>query len=251
MAEPMPPPPPETFTARLVQARALTPRVRELTWARVDGQPFRFEAGQWVNLVLPLVDEHGRPLRRAYSVASAPNDTPRFELAVTRVEHGPASCFLHAAQPGLCLEVKGPLGTFTRPLATAAPSLFVATGTGIAPFRAMVHAAVAAGRAEPLWVLMGVRSLEEALYLEEFQRLSALHPCVRVEVTLSRPQQGWRGRTGYVQDHVVELWTELSARGVAPHAYVCGLKKMLLQVREVLRVQLGVDRKHVHAEAYD
>jgi ferredoxin-NADP reductase len=243
------PPPPETFTATLVAARDLTPRVRELVFEREGGQRFRFRSGQWVSLALPVRDEKGRPLRRSYSLASVPAESPRFELVVTKVDGGVGSTFLHGAPVGTQLEMKGPQGTFLRPVEVG-PSLFVATGTGIAPFRGMVHDALAAGRREPLWVLFGVRTLADALYAEEFSALERAHPNVRFLVTLSRPPEGWTGRSGYVQSHVLALWQELSTHGT-PHAYICGVKKMLLEVRDVLKQQGSAERQQLHLEAYD
>jgi CDP-4-dehydro-6-deoxyglucose reductase len=249
MLEPPPPSPAESFDVLLVATRALTSRVHSFTWERADGQPFRHEAGQWISLTLPVSDEKGQPLRRAYSIASAPDASSRFELAITRVDDGPGSSFLHDAQLGTRLAAKGPQGTFTRPV--SAPALFVATGSGVAPFRSMVHAAVRAGWRDPLWVLLGVRTLDDALYADELRALADAHPFVRFELCLSRPGLDWPGRTGYVQQHVAELWSQLAAQAPPPHAWLCGLGRMLTQVREVLRGTLGVERKWVHSESYD
>jgi len=240
---------PETFEATLVSSRAVTPRVKELVFERVDGRPFPFRAGQWVSLVLPMTDAKGERLRRAYSLASVPGPGSRFELVVTRVDEGVGSTWLHEAKVGTRLEVKGPQGTFQR-AADAGPSLFVATGTGVAPFRGMVHDALAAGGEAPLWVLFGVRSPDDALYRDEFEALAKGHPRLRFLLTLSRPPPGWTGRHGYVQGHVLDLWKELATHG-RPHAYVCGVKKMLLEVREVLKKQGGAERQQLHLESYD
>ena len=131
---------PPTFDGRLVRARKLTPHVRELVFERTDGLPFEFDAGQWVSLVLP--HETGE-LRRAYSIASAPNKTPAFEIAVTHVEGGPGSSYLHDMQPGQTLRIVGPQGFFTH--AKTGPSLFVGTGTGVTPLRSMLVDAIARG----------------------------------------------------------------------------------------------------------
>jgi ferredoxin-NADP reductase len=196
-------------------------------------------------------------LRRAYSIASAPDGSPRFELAITHVLTGPGSTYLHALEPGAVLKAVGPQGFFTRPLADAPPSLFVATGTGVVPFRSMIRAAAAAKATAPLWLLFGVREAADVLWREEFEAMSLAEPHVRLEITLSRPDAAWRGRRGYVQEHVPELWTELAASveaaktGSAPHAFVCGLERMVGSVRELLRKQMGLPRQQVHSERYD
>ena len=239
----------ETFSTRLVETKAMSERVRHLVFERVDGRPFEFASGQWVSVILPLDDEKGRALRRSYSIASVPEGTPRFELIVTQVEGGPGSTFLNHASVGTLLDVKGPQGTFTR--VNDGPSLFVATGTGIAPFRGMLHDALSEASTAPLWVLFGVRGPADFLFQEQLTGLARASPRVRLEVTYSRPPVGWLGRTGYVQEHVRSLWGELGALGGEPHAYVCGVKKMLIEVRTVLRDELGLVRQRVHLERYD
>src|ERR1700733_9308386 len=110
----MPLPPP--FDARLAPARSLTPGVRELTFERVDGAPMAFEPGQWVNALLPVSGPEGPTLlKRSYSLASAPDGSPAFDIAVTRVQGGPGSAFLHEAAAGTTLRFIGPQGFFTRP----------------------------------------------------------------------------------------------------------------------------------------
>jgi CDP-4-dehydro-6-deoxyglucose reductase, E3 len=246
-------PPPPAFEARLESARRLTPSVRELVFERVDGKPMDFEAGQWVNVVLPISSGNGAAtIKRSYSIASAPDGSSRFEIAVTRVERGPASTWLHAVSPGAVLPFTGPQGFFTRALPSAAPSLMIATGTGVTPLRSMMLSALAGGSRQPVWLLLGVRREHDLLYEQELHAAVKGSDLVRFEPTLSQPAQEWRGRRGYVQTHVRELWRALeSLSPVPPHAYVCGLHRMVASVREVLRTELGAAREQVHSERYD
>jgi CDP-4-dehydro-6-deoxyglucose reductase, E3 len=225
----------------------LSANVRELVLERVDGAPFVFQAGQWLNLVLPLAAGEAR---RAYSIASPPDGTPRLELAVTRVEGGAGSAFLHDLAEGTELRAIGPQGFFTRAPNAGHASLFIGTGTGVTPLRSMIKDALANGESAPLLLLAGMRTEADRLYHEELGALSAAHPHFRAIYTLSRPSGAWSGRTGYVQTHVEEAWHELLAHS-PPHAYVCGLERMVGSVRELLRKHMGVDRKHVHTERYD
>jgi ferredoxin-NADP reductase len=240
----------ETFEARLVRAHLVTPRVRLLQFSRVDGAPFAFQSGQWVSLTLPTPDEKGRPVRRSYSVASVPSGGPAFELVVTRVDDGVGSTWLHGLAPGATVEAKGPQGTFTRPPGLEVPSLLVATGTGLAPFRGMLHEALASGAKAPVQLLFGARTPADLLFHDELLALARAHPRFTYTPTLSRPGEGWAGAQGYVQTHVVQAWAGLQSHG-APEAWVCGVKKMLTSVREVLKGELGVERARVHAESYD
>jgi len=246
-------PPPPTFDVRLARARMLSPNVRELGFERVGStDPFAFQAGQWVSLVLPLAEGEAR---RAYSIASPPDDTPGFEVAVTRVEGGPGSMFLHDLPVGATVRAIGPQGFFTRPRGAGHPSLFVGTGTGVTPLRSMIRDALSSGDQSPLRLLFGVRHEVDRLYHDELEALVAQHPNFRVFYSLSQPAADWTGLRGYVQTHAESLWRELAATGArmnrAPHVYVCGLERMVGAVRDLLRKQLGVDRKQVHSERYD
>jgi len=244
---------PQRFEVRLVAARPLSPTVRELVLERTDGTPLAFEPGQWLNLMLPVREEGGDSEgKKAYSVASPPDGTPRFELAVTRVAGGAASDFLHGLAVGATLPANGPHGLFTRAPDDPKPALFVATGTGLSPLRSMLLSAWRAKSTAPLWLLFGCRFEEDVLYRAELEELAREDPRFRYEVTLSRPGEGWSGRRGYVQEHVPELWRELGAKaGEAPQVYVCGLDRMVSTVRDLVRKELGAERRSVHYERYD
>ena len=226
--------------------------MRELAFERADGEPMPHRPGQWVNLAIDRPD--GGEILRAYSIASPPDGSSRFDLAITRVPDGPGSGFLHELAPGAEVRALGPHGFFTREPGEGHPSLFVATGTGLTPMRSMIRAALAEGASEPLWLLVGVRAPDDRLYLDEFEALAARHPNLQVRFTLSRPPAGWGGLSGYVQAHVPELWRELeagAAPGAEPHLYVCGLERMVSVVRNLARKDLGVPRQRVHSERYD
>lgn len=226
----------------------ISPNVRELGFERVDGTPVDFQAGQWMSLVLPLPEGEAR---RAYSIASPPDGTPRFDIAITRVQGGAGSKYLHELGIGATVRAIGPQGLFTRPRTSGPPSLFVGTGTGVTPLRSMIRDALAHGDTAPMTLLFGVRGEEDRLYRDELDALAERHAGqFRVLYTLSRPSSDWSGLTGYVQTHVEELWRALEPSG-APHAYICGLERMVGAVRDLLRKQMGVDRKQVHSERYD
>jgi CDP-4-dehydro-6-deoxyglucose reductase, E3 len=168
------------------------------------------------------------------------------------VEGGLGSTWLHAVAEGAVLTFSGPQGFFTRPAAGGPPSLMIATGTGVTPLRSMIRAAVAAGSRAPIWLLLGVRGDADLLYEPELRAMVADHPFLRFEPTLSRPRDDWKGRRGYVQAHVQELWDQLaSADSGVPHAYVCGLQRMVGSVRDRLRKELYAPREQVHSERYD
>lgn len=240
---------PIPFRARLVADRTLAPGVRELKFERVDGEQLVYEAGQWVNLLMPM---NGAVEKRSYSIASPPLDGSTFEVAVTKVEGGPGSSFLHALGIGSELDVHGPSGFFVR--RNDEPALFVGTGTGLTPLRSMLYdALVRKDESTPLHLLAGFRYEHDRLYQEELATLADRHSNFNAECTLSRPTDTWQGQAGYVQLHVPRIYEALTARaaGRPVHVYICGLQKMVAEVRDLLRKKMNLPRELVHSERYD
>jgi len=231
--------------ATLIGARFLCPSVRELTFKA--SPELSFQPGQWVSVHFPgHRNDRGELLKSAYSIASAPSNDGRFDLCVARIKDSQSSTLLHAASIGDRFPMTGPFGAFLM-AAIERPFLMVATGTGIAPFRSMLHATVAQAR-QPMALLFGNRDESETLYRSEFEALEQSSPLFRFYPTLSQPSSGWTGRVGYVQPHVLDIATRLGAP--ACDAYVCGQPAMVKDVHRILHVQLGLEARRIHVERY-
>jgi len=127
--------------------------------------------------------------------------------------------------------------------------VFIATGTGIAPFRGMLHWLLAEqDRHEnrTLSLLFGVRTESDIYYRDEFEQLAKQHQNFQFLPTLSRGSAEWPGLRGYVQDHLPAIVGDRKDM----HAYVCGLDKMVSANRALLK-NLGWDRKQIFYEKYD
>ncbi|MDH5674704.1 MAG: FAD-dependent oxidoreductase [Myxococcales bacterium] len=230
----------------LERARVLSPSVRELGFRLLDGAPLVYQPGQWLNLHVPVA---GQLLRRSYSIASAPDEAQPdgFELAVTRVDKGPVSTALHGLEVGAELEVDAPEGFFTRGDYGDEPALMIATGSGLAPVRAMLQAELKRAEGPRLTLLFGCRSEQDILWRDELERFEAEHARFELCITLSRGSAEWPGARGHVQRHLPAL----SAAQAGERAYICGLRAMVDEVRRVLKQQLGYDRRRIHSERYD
>ena len=225
----------------LVAARELSPTVRELSFRTADGAPLDYLAGQFWKLYLP------DGVERDYSAASAPDPArpDHFSIAVTRVD-GPGSDYLHRIELGEQVGSLGPNGFFVRDEPHRdLPALYVGTGTGLSPLRAMLEEELARPDGPPQTLLFGCRTEASILWRDELDRWSR-GGRLRVEISLSRGAEDWQGRRGWVQAHLRELLPPAPA-----HVYVCGLSPMVGEVRRVLKEELGVDRRHVHSERYD
>ena len=137
--------------ARLVSTHDLAPEVRHFEFEIAGCTEFPFTPGQFVSIKEQVA---GKEVTRAYSIASPPNGN-RFSLCLNRVPEGLVSPRLFAMAVGEELEVQEPLGYFTlrRP---ERPSVFVATGTGVAPFRSILLSSLPRQNT-PITLLFGAR----------------------------------------------------------------------------------------------
>jgi len=226
--------------ARLVEFADIGDEVRHFVF-EADGKELDFMPGQFVSFIETI---DGKKLTRAYSIASPPHG-PLFELCLNRVKEGKLSPRLFEMQVGDTIEMQGPLGYFVlrHPVSD---SVFIATGTGISPFRAMLKDHLPHDAKHQFTLIFGVRYERNIMYRDEFDKLAAHHPNFRFWPTLSRPEEGWNGRTGHVQTHLEEALGERRDIDV----YVCGLKAMVDDVRQRLK-DMGFDRKRIIYEKYD
>ena len=155
-------------------------------------ESFPYLPGQFVSAV--ALDANGKQQTRAYSIASAPSGN-QFELCVNRVEDGFFSNHL-ADLPdlpiGSIIEIHGPHGHFVlqEPITD---SIFVATGTGVAPMRAYTQWLFPANgpdrsNGKEIWLVYGTRYETDIYYQEEFEALDRRVPNFHYLPTLSRAQ---------------------------------------------------------------
>jgi NAD(P)H-flavin reductase len=236
----MSPPEPRLVRAEIAARTSLSPRVRRLALVPRGPEGLDWLPGQYVE-----VGPVGADKRQPYSVASAPDSSRPgyFELAVLR---GSGNGALDDLAVGDLLEVFGPKGRFVWNAEGDVPSVFIGTGTGVAPLRAMLQVALAGPGSAPLVLLFGVRSEGEILWHEELRALSERHPRFQFEPTLSQPTNGWAGRRGRVQEHLQELVAPLPGA----RFYLCGLGEMVQDCVARLTGDLGVARELVITEEH-
>ncbi len=237
------------FVVKLISSQMISPSVKSLVFERIDGAPMEFRPGQWVNLLSAAGSPSGTVEdKRSYSIASAPDGSQRFEVIVTRVETGRFSPLLHAMSEGTELTCIGPEGLFTRAAHDPRPAVFVGTGTGLAPLRSMIVADLASGGRSKKELLFGVRTPEDVFFQSEFEAWAPRG--VTTTVTLSRPPASWGGARGYVQTHLSDAIDRAGARELV-QVYICGLTRMVEEVKALARGPLALPRRHVHVERYD
>jgi ferredoxin-NADP reductase len=226
--------------AVLLDSYELAPETRHFQFEIADLDQFDFVPGQFVSL---FHDFDGKPITRAYSIAGVPHAN-RFELCLNRVEDGKLSPYLFGMNRGDSIDMKGPYGTFV--FREPHPTVMVATGTGVAPFRGMLTRRLPQDPQHAYTLIFGVREENKLLYRREFEALEATYSNFTFMPTLTRPPAHWTVRTGRVQAHLLDFLGDRREVDV----YICGLKAMVDDVRVKLK-ELGFERKQIIFEKYD
>jgi CDP-4-dehydro-6-deoxyglucose reductase len=218
-----------SLPARVASMQRLAPDVMRVYLKLPQGQRLNFLPGQYIDILL----EDGR--RRSFSLANAPG-AELLELHIREVGGGEftASVFGQMREKDM-LRIEGPLGTFFLRSGTERPVILIAGGTGFAPAKSIIEAALAQGLARDFHLYWGARARAD-LYLHELaQSWAARHANVQYTPVLSAPQAGggapWQGRTGWVHDAVAADHPDLAGFDVyaaGPPAMIAAVKRDLL-----------------------
>ena len=203
---------------------------------------FDFVPGQFVSFTEQIGE---KKITRAYSIASPPLGNNRFELCINLVQDGKFTPTLWSKQIGDSLDVKGPSGGFVMHKPPR-DCIFVATGTGIAPFRSMAIDLLKRDSETKMTLIFGTRYEQNLTYVDELEALAAAHPNFKFVYAVSRPSEEWKGRSGRVQQYLIDALGDRTDLDV----YICGLKEMVDDVRNLLK-ERGFDKKQIVYERYD
>lgn len=197
-----------------------------LTTLRLEPLPRPWTPGDCIAVYAPAGGAS-----RPYSLAGG-RDARYIELLVRRIEGGEISSWLTGLQAGDRCEVSPPFGWFRPMEPPAAPKVYVATGSGMAPFLS----ALRSGHPPAQRILWGVRDRGDAVFTEELPG---------VEVFVSRGDPGpWR--RGRVTDGLV-------CGGALPagtHVYACGLDAMIDDVAARVEGFAGGEGLPLHRECF-
>ena len=222
-------------------------------WVRFDGDPTPFEPGQYMTIGV-FVD--GKIVQRPYSVASAPGvaaDTG-YEFYLRLVMGGTFTPLLWGLPVGHRMRMIGPKGKFVLQPDDERTHIFISSGTGNAPFVAMMRQLLLDGRPRKVVFLNGVSYAHELGYREllEGWESSGEYPVTYVP-TVSRPMDplnaAWMGRTGRVETILDPVLDELGLTPADSIAYICGNPDMILTAEATLLAR-GYPEDQVHKELY-
>lgn len=232
----------EFYNCTIEEVREIAPGVKSF----FIRYPFHveFKGGQFVIIEFGSLEHQFST--RSYSIADMSHGNT-IELCVVLKEEGAATPILFNQSTGDELQVSLPQGRFILPeeIDNNKTIGFVCTGTGVAPFRAMIKELLFERRlSNPVHLFFGCRKKEDILYKDEFENLSRQFPNFHYYPTLSREE--WSGRSGYVHEHYPEIFIH------KPEAliYICGWTNMIKQTRDTLK-SYGYGRTEIKVEFYD
>jgi len=236
--------------ARIERARPLCHDVMGLYLRLPAAEEFRFEAGQYIDIMLP----GGR--RRSFSIASPPHDSRLLELHVRRTPGGEFSAPLFDADMrSALLTVEGPLGQFVY-RSGAAPMLLIGGGTGLAPLISILRHVIETGIVRDMSVYWGVRSERDLYAHAALQELVARAAAgrgpdgrggsLRYVPVLSLPSAEWQGLRGFVHEAVLRTVDDLEKHDV----YAAGPPAMIEAVRREFG-RRGVAPSRIFFDSFD
>ncbi len=235
-------PGPELFVAKVEDAELVSDTVVRLALRAPRGVDFSFQSGQYIRVNVPGTDQW-----RSYSMASLPRDLPKLEFLVRLIPGGAMSEYLTVrCEPGDEIEVEGPLGAFIL-RESAAPHIFVAGGSGLAPIISMLDTIRRRPGAKPPMLLsFGCASDSQFFYRDEVELRASWMPQLTLRLSADRVEDA---DSGLIQANPVQVLGPDDITDAETVAYLCGPPRMIEAARERLAA-LGLRPEHIYAENF-
>ena len=217
---------PQTYTARLEEKFQHNQKFIQYSFELVKPNRLEFQAGQYVSI---KVSDQGE--RRSYSICSTPDNNHQFDLLIDSTPGGLGVQFFKNLELGVEIEVLAPMGLFIVPEDLIVDQLvFVATGSGIAPFKSMIEDQLRNKEDQRHITLhWGMRRPEDLLWLDEWQELAEAFPNFHFHPVLSQASEAWTLCRGRVTDCL-----NIHKRPTNAAYFLCGSKAMIEDATNVL-----------------
>lgn len=220
-----------------------TPDVSVFSFRSQDSVSVDFTPGMFAMLIYKN-PQTGEEIARAFSIANAP-PSDHFEFMVAMI-HGQITSKLEEAKQGDIYYISAPYGQFKFDINMGKKFLFLAGGTGIAPFFSMMRYAKNLGRSLDANMLYSIRYPYEIIEKTELDQY--VSNGMKLTVTVTRPAPGdvWSGQTGHIDAAMIQKHAPDFIERVC---YVCGPPKFVQAVKEAL-ISLGINERAIRAEMW-
>ncbi|ATW01962.1 hypothetical protein CCU22_01995 [Candidatus Legionella polyplacis] len=240
----------KAFTIVLKKTSMLSKNVKSLIFKiKNEKYAFSYKPGQFITI---FFNYKNQIIKRSYSIANIPNEKKYIEIAVSYVKNGLATDILFNLKYNECLNINGPFGrlilktndqTFKR-------YIFLATNTGIAPYRSMINelkTKLECNKDLKIIILQGVKTREDILFKNEFIEFSKKYPQTLFKACFSQEKNilNHYEFLGYVQNALINL--NLNAKNDI--IYLCGNPNMINQSTTILK-KIGFESQQIIREKY-
>jgi CDP-4-dehydro-6-deoxyglucose reductase len=227
----------KTLPCRVQKMEKLADDVMVLYLKLPTNERLQFLAGQYID----ILQKEGKP--RSFSLANAPHDDEFLQLHVRNIAGGAFTQHVfNEMKERDILRIKGPLGTFFLREDSDKPIIFIASGTGFAPIKAIIEHALHLGITRPMHFYWGVRKQAD-LYMQgkaqEWEQRG-------IKFTPVVSDEAWPGRTGFVHQAVLEDYTDLSGHQV----YACGAPVVVEAAHRDLTAQCRLPNEEFFSDAF-
>lgn len=222
------------YVVRVGSIQDLTPEIKRVQLRILSPEEgITFKAGQYVQFEVPKYKRTSGPEYRAYSISSGAAEHHSLELVITKVPQGAVTTYVHEfMKEGEELKATGPYGKFYLKDSDR-DILFIATGSGMAPIKSMLHQIEREKFNKNVQFFFGARTVKDLYYEEELRSWEKTLPSFRYVPTLSRVQEGepWKGEKG----RVTSLIEKHIPEGAGIDVYICGSPAMVDSCVEILK----------------
>lgn len=225
--------------AKIQAINKLNDSVIEVSLRLPPNSNFGYNSGQYVNITKGNI-------KRSYSVANAYRESGVLTFLIKKYENGLMSNYwFDEAKENDLLRIEGPIGSFFLRETEAENIIFLATGTGVAPIKAILESIVESPKKlsnKKIWIFSGARNQNDI-----FWRPNELNEILNLNYipVLSRASEDWKGESGYVQDILIKQNIPLENAQV----YACGSNTMIESAKKLL-IEKGLNKTNFFSDAF-
>lgn len=225
--------------AKIQAIHKLNDMVIEVRLRLPPNSNFGYNSGQYVNITKGSI-------KRSYSVANAYRESGLLTFLIKKYENGQMSNYwFEEAKENDLLRIEGPIGSFFLRESEMENIVFLVTGTGVAPVKAILESITESPNIlsnKKIWIFSGTRYENDLFwYPNELNGFSNF----KYIPVLSQASEEWNGEKGYVQDILIKQNIPLKNAQV----YACGSKNMIESAKQLL-IEKGLDEKNFFSDAF-
>jgi NAD(P)H-flavin reductase len=229
---------PQRFRVQLQKRERLNTKFYLIAFTLIEPKTIEFHAGQYLSLQV------AKDKRNSYSITSFPDRKNQLQICVDVSPQGQGTQFVKSAPLGTETEVLAPLGKFSLSQ-KGRPALFVATGSGISPFRPMIAEQLRQLPPVPVHLYWGLRYPGDVFWNQYWQDLASTWDQFQTTICVSRPSIYWKGTRGRVTEAIDKDYDALTDW----EAYLCGNGIMIDDMVRLLTGK-GMKPERIYTERF-